>query len=113
MVPFQVMKFAAGAIALGLLASGANAAPIAPANPDRGVELAQYYPGGDWRYQQQANPAAACADAGGRIYRIPQNRFNVIGVRPARDGGYRVQLSHHSRIFSCAVDRWGRVVDFR
>jgi hypothetical protein len=68
-----------------------------------GLDFVQYY---------GVDPRAACQDAGGRAWQMPQVRVQVSEARPVGPGVFEVQVSSERGRATCIVDSRGQVRSF-
>jgi hypothetical protein len=68
-----------------------------------GLDFVQYY---------GVDPRAACQDAGGRAWQMPQVRVHVSEARPVGPGVFEVQVSSDRGRATCIVDSRGQIRSF-
>lgn len=94
---------AAGSLMLASFAAHAAGIGNAPLAGAAGFDFVQYY---------GVDPRAACQDAGGRAWQMPQGRVQVSEARPVGPGVFEMQVLSDRGRATCVADSRGQVRSF-
>jgi hypothetical protein len=94
---------AAGSLMLASFAAHAAGIGNAPLTGAAGFDFVQYY---------GVDPRAACQDAGGRAWQMPQVRVQVSEARPVGPGVFEMQVFSDRGRATCVADSRGQVRSF-